>query len=310
MPRRGGMTLMEVLVAIFVMGIGLLSVLAMFPMGSLTMWRAIKDDRAGHAAANAKAIGTAMNVRFDPNVQSNFINPNVGSFADAPLDGPSYPVFADPVGYLSSSVGYQGWVGGTGNTTICRSSLSFTATAVNMLKFCTLPDDITFGPNGQPSLASGGIERTGAVSFAWMLQRPKAGIPSACNMTVVVFNQRSLSTGVRTSAKEVAYPNCVFDPAQPNLLTLTWGAGRPIPLVKEGGYVLDATPSFVGSPAKVGPGFATFYRVATVGDFGSSSVQIELGKPMQGTNTLRTIVIMDGVTEVLDCGLGWKAGSN
>ena len=161
---------------------------------------------------------------------------------------------------------------------------------------------------GKPSLASGGIERAASVSYAWMLQRPKAGNPSACNMTVVVFNQRALSTGLGSSSKEVAYPNCVFDPTQPTLLTLTWGGGRPIPQVMEGGFVLDTTPNFIGSPAKVSPGFATFYRVATVGDFGSSSVQIELTNPMQGTNTLRTIVIMDGVTEVVDCGLGWKDG--
>src|SRR5271155_4256186 len=127
MARRNGMTLMEVLIAIFVMGIGLLAILAMFPMGALTMQRAIRDDRGGHAASNAKALATSMNVRFDPNLQGLFTS---GSLGNAPLDGPSYPVFADPLGYLSYSTGYQSWVGGSGNTTIRRSSLSFASTPI------------------------------------------------------------------------------------------------------------------------------------------------------------------------------------
>src|SRR5579862_7466045 len=96
MNRRSGMTLMEVLIAIFVMGIGLLAVMAMFPLGASSMARAIKDDRAGHAAANAKALAIALNVRFDSYVTSQF---NTAY----PLDGPSNPVLVDPLGYMSYS---------------------------------------------------------------------------------------------------------------------------------------------------------------------------------------------------------------
>ena len=42
---RPGTTLVEVLVAIFVMGIGCLAILAMFPLGAMNMARSIKDDR-------------------------------------------------------------------------------------------------------------------------------------------------------------------------------------------------------------------------------------------------------------------------
>ena len=38
------------------MGIGLLAVLTLFPLGALQMAQAIKDDRAGQAAANAIAL--------------------------------------------------------------------------------------------------------------------------------------------------------------------------------------------------------------------------------------------------------------
>jgi hypothetical protein len=51
-----GISLAEVLVAIFVMGIGLLALLALFPLGALTMAEAIKDDRAGAIAGEAMAF--------------------------------------------------------------------------------------------------------------------------------------------------------------------------------------------------------------------------------------------------------------
>ena len=60
MKRRSAATLVEVLVAIFVTAIGLLALLALFPLGALTMAQAIKDDRTAHAAGNAAAVGESL----------------------------------------------------------------------------------------------------------------------------------------------------------------------------------------------------------------------------------------------------------
>lgn len=60
MRHRSAATLVEVLVAIFVTAIGLLALLALFPLGALTMAQAIKDDRTAHAAANARAIAATL----------------------------------------------------------------------------------------------------------------------------------------------------------------------------------------------------------------------------------------------------------
>jgi hypothetical protein len=60
---RSGATLVEVLVAIFVMGIGLLTLMALFPLGILSMAQAIKDDRCGHAAADALGCDQAWDFR-------------------------------------------------------------------------------------------------------------------------------------------------------------------------------------------------------------------------------------------------------
>lgn len=76
MNRRWGTTLVEVLMALFIMGIGLMALLTLFPMGALQMAQALKDQRAAEEAASAigslrvswkrsyEASTTA--VKFDP----------------------------------------------------------------------------------------------------------------------------------------------------------------------------------------------------------------------------------------------------
>ncbi len=54
--RRSGVTLLEVLVAIFVMAIGLLALLTLFPLGAMQMAQAIKDDRCAQQATQADAL--------------------------------------------------------------------------------------------------------------------------------------------------------------------------------------------------------------------------------------------------------------
>jgi prepilin-type N-terminal cleavage/methylation domain-containing protein len=50
---EAGVTLIEVLAAIMVMAIGLLALLTLFPLGVLSMARAIRDDRTAALAAHA-----------------------------------------------------------------------------------------------------------------------------------------------------------------------------------------------------------------------------------------------------------------
>jgi hypothetical protein len=333
MHCRNGTTLVEVLVAIFVMGIGCLAILALFPLAALTMARGIKDDRVGHSAANAKAIAVAHNIRFDGNVNAYFDNASGSTTTstahdNATFDGPSWPVYADPIGFTSYTIGNdRDWVA-TKTDGIRRRPLSFAAASPTTLKWCSLLDDITFLPNGQPSTSGGSVERAGSYSWAWLLRRPRAGIKSVCELTVVVYEQRALSTTVKLGAKEQAYAVTV-NATQPNVITLSWNpaAGQVQPQVREGGWILDAT----AGPPKPNPnpklpplftpGNAAFYRVVSVGDINvgatSSSIDVELAapmrdlfSPMQGPALNRTVVVMDGVAEVIDCGTGWRSWSN
>jgi hypothetical protein len=54
--RRPGLTLTEVLVAMFVMALGLISLLTLFPLGALQIGSALRDDRCAQTALQADAF--------------------------------------------------------------------------------------------------------------------------------------------------------------------------------------------------------------------------------------------------------------
>jgi hypothetical protein len=53
---RTAVTLTEVLIAIFLMGIGLMAIMSLFPLGAAQMAQALQDERAAEAATNAAAF--------------------------------------------------------------------------------------------------------------------------------------------------------------------------------------------------------------------------------------------------------------
>src|SRR5437899_5792066 len=95
--KRRGVTLTEVLVAIFVTGLGLLSLMTLFPLGALNMAQAIKDDRTAHCAANASSYIRAW---WRTQVQNGQTDPWA--------TGPSQPVYVDPFGFARTGPGTLG----------------------------------------------------------------------------------------------------------------------------------------------------------------------------------------------------------
>jgi prepilin-type N-terminal cleavage/methylation domain-containing protein len=137
---RRGVSLIEVLVAIFVMGLGMIALLTLFPVGAISMAQAIQYDRAtlcaGNAAAAESIWGNAVpplqtGIRFDSQVYINYTDPsetgNAAGFPQIPLVGNAgYPVFVDPWGVQSysplfttppPSPGPAYWVGGMDGVT-------------------------------------------------------------------------------------------------------------------------------------------------------------------------------------------------
>src|SRR5262249_55516865 len=117
---------------IFVTGVGLLALLALFPLGALTMAEAIRSDRSALASGNATAAAEIHAVRQSPWLWDSppnpvaapdpFINPNLpgvsGALPSAHADLRGSPVFVDPVGFQAYNglTGVQGppyaWLGG------------------------------------------------------------------------------------------------------------------------------------------------------------------------------------------------------
>ncbi len=178
--RRSGATLLEVLVAIFVMGIGLLALLTLFPLGALRMYKAIQDQRAFEVGIRAESAGVIMGVRTDgyaagtdpqyPKITDPFQNPDPTLIAggnqiwqNAATDGPSYPVLMDPIGWYTATLGSnsQKYVGASGLPNpasgpwygIARRRVQFAQARADVLQWFTSPDDVDW--QGSPPGTAG-----------------------------------------------------------------------------------------------------------------------------------------------------------
>jgi type II secretory pathway pseudopilin PulG len=319
MPRRPGATLLEVLVAIFVMAIGLIALLTLFPIGALRMAQAIQDEQSAQAAGNAQAVSVMKNLRNEPGLQNpsdGFKNPTPGGpLLDADPQGPSYPVFIDPVGWRTANgLGAQTIV--AGSSAVTRRTVSFVNTNFDANQWFTLPDDIDFenaatGPTnataGTPRwLLPGGpaFIRDLRYSYAYLCQRPRYSDKSVVDTAIVVYNKRPLSQAGGISLPEYAYVNSAFNIAN-NTVTIDYSKGGvPPPPLRSGDWILDATP-IQNAAANTGTAHGYFYRVVGITDnTAAQNMVVEVGTPLRGfaASQVGTVIVLDGVTEVFEKG--------
>src|SRR5262249_22084043 len=214
MPRRPAITLVEVLVAIFVMGIGMLAVLTLFPLGALTMAQAIRDNRAGHIGATAASMLDSYFLlqpdgTYAPPAKDFYLNQLYAEPPGAPPadpNGPSYPVFLDPLG-LRRLPGSNNNVAGLPQVPRGIPWSLAAAPLGGIYNWFSLLDDMNFTEDGVPDTSTGEIERDGRFTWAYMLRRPKTSDPSVVEVSVIVFNRRSLATVAETDY------GANFDPA-------------------------------------------------------------------------------------------------
>ncbi len=329
MTCRRGATLLEVLVAIFVMGIGLITLLTLFPLGALSMARAIQDDRCSQAGWNAASLALLKNIRRDPTAIGTpdvFIDPAPGNVPPVPPAdpyGPSYPVLIDPTGYRTAAgLPSQNWVAGVTGL-VPRRQVGFVNSSGNpnreALTWFTLLDDLNFSndPLAVAPAVSGGIpkyilgpvppnppiiERANNYSWAYLCQRPRSADPSIVDLAVVVYKNRPLGLNGNLSLNEYAYP-AMFDTTQ-NVVTLDYSANTPPP-VRPGDWILDSSPITTGG---FGTAHGFFYQVVGVNELAGSKVALEVQQPLRGfpANSISTgtVVVLDGVAAVFEKGLG------
>jgi len=287
MIHRTGISLIEVLVAIFITAVGMLALLTLFPLGALRMSDAIKDGRCAQAGANATASALAMNLRNDTNVLNAFTSAS-GSLASAtvngqPYQGPSYPVYVDPLGKASGTT--------LGQPQIQRVSPGYASSINSAYQWFSILDDITFGPNGMAAPGST-LTRTNRYSWAYMLQRPNYAVPSVVTMSVVVYSSRGSSGSTET-------PYSGLTLTQGSKIVTNFPAGAQI---RRGSWLLDATVTSSSGPDPHG----NFYRVVDITSTSSGSVTVELQTPLRQGSSSGTMIAMDAVAEVFDKGTGWR----
>jgi hypothetical protein len=275
MTRRPAVTLMEVLIAMFIMAIGMMALLALFPVGAVSMAQALKDDRCAYASSMAENVAIVNNVRYgDANVTVALTN--------SPL------VYVDPYGVI------LGPLGGI----IPRVSPSFITNAGNGApqltdRWFSLPDDIGFNASGTPDTSNTGgiIDRGRRYTWAYLLRQPALSpqFPSAMKavqLFAVVYSGRPVNS-LATTPSEWPFVATVFLPN-----------GLQLPAVgttaKRGGWILDTT-------------FGNFYRVTNIVESGGvTTLETQQNLQVLPNQTTMNIVIMDYVAEVFDKGYGWQ----
>lgn len=319
--RRPGVTLIEVLVAIFVASIGLLALMALFPVGALSMRQALKDGRCAQTAANAFALFKAMNigqnitsVTTDP-FNDAVSGPGLGSRPATGASGIGYPVYIDPLGAniklvsTNPSACLPVYPAGT-YPFILRSGVKFPnigqISSIGLfLKWFSLLDDIEFDPTAMGQPGSAGVMRDPRYTFAYMVRRPYAGNPNCLDVTIVVYAGRSISPTMG-STEEVACNRAQFIAGSTTVTVPYDGPGELRPGIKPGGWILDATmpqilPGGQLDTSVVPQGY--FYRVVDVID-GGTSLTLELQSPARQTAgpAQGMLIYLDNVAEVFEKG--------
>lgn len=286
---RSGITLLEVLTAIFIMGIGMMALLTLFPAGALSMARAVRDDRAAAIAANAAAIAAAFDLRNDSEVKTAFDDASRASYMpdySKAVGASSNPVFVDPLAPRDLSVPpppEPNRVDPTGPQPVQRIYPSFATTLQRQLRYFTLQDEITFDTLGNPK---GGIPyRPGTYSFAYMLRRPINSLADVVNMSVLIYSMR-VTDYVDGETSWLAN-------GTQQLTTLTVSGA---PDIRRRSWVFDIS----ADSNRIING--DFYRVENVTDMGGA-VQLELDRPLR-LNCSRIVHFRDLIA-VIDRGSSW-----
>jgi prepilin-type N-terminal cleavage/methylation domain-containing protein len=276
MKVRAGVTLIEVLVAIFIMAIGLLALLTLFPLGALSMAQAIKDQRVSEGGQQANAFANALNIRSQ------------AGFTSSSTTGPSSPVFIDPWG---KRIGMPGTVGGVAGG-VSRIELPLTSTPPNSLantmRYYGLQDELTFADNGTlPDPTSGGIQRDPKTTWAYWLRCPNSSNPNVVEMSIVVYFGRNLQLG----SAEIPVTNILYTAGTPNSVGVPSNTD-----IRRGMWIVDVT---TGTNSKAIRG--QWYRVVDTVD-AVGGIQLDL-QP-QPAVAMQNLIIMEDVAEVFYKGTG------
>ena len=299
--RRPGLSLTEVLVALFVMALGIISLMTLFPLGAVQMGQALRDDRSGQTASQADGVTRIWwqtQVVEGPGTEPAFLaldNPGGGLFPK-PLDNnPSYPVFVDPIGWQARPVGNRDWIGSTAGN-LPRRSISTLGTNFQLtVRACSMMDDITFDQAGAPDTLSGsagGVVREGAFNWCAVVQRPNNANRYVADFKVLVFHTKGLYgghvPGTNSTGAEVIITGAQLASANAGGTQVALNVPIANLPIRSGSWIMD------GSNATV----ANFYRIQSITELTPTATILELDTPLKSNVT--QLYIIRGLADVFD----------
>ena len=295
--RRAGLSLMEALVALFIMAIGMISLLTLFPLGAIQMGRALRDDRCAQCAWQADGVVRTwwqVEVVDRPGTETGPYFPQLNTTATT---GPGKVVAIDPIGIDS---GNATAINGVPRTT---SRMLQGQPIGTILRSCSLTDDLFFDDRAIPDNQStvGVNAKTGLKNIArqgrynWMawIQRPVNDNKHVANLKVLVFDGRVPGVNQSTSGGERVITlgpgnDTVIGLTQVKIPILLSNAG--FPPIGKGGWIIDTG----GDGSRM-----DFYRVQSLTEDTANGVTfLELDTPWKNSTT--SIVILRGLAEVFD----------
>lgn len=325
---RPGLTLLEVLAAIFIMGVGLLALFTLFPLGALSMARAVRDDRATAIAANASALAAIVDLRNDldvvlaltatPILDQTLPIQNPARFASPPDPlGQGYPVLVDPkyVNLGAGNLGYtQGVTPGIQRIAPAYVKKNGAIDTTRVARWFTFLDEITFVKTGAPkvdtTVTPSYLERPGTYTCTYLVRRPKMNVPDLVEMSVLIYANRAseLAEGETTFLNVNTTPPPtlkVLGTAGTNTITFDYATK---PNIRKGWWILDVTYNgtipTTNPPAGYGSVNAHPYRVESVQDTGANQITLEVDPPLKAN--VNTFVLLENVIAVVDRSTTWK----
>lgn len=295
---RPGLTLTEALVSLFVMALGLLSLLTLFPLGAFQIGQALKDDRCAQTAVQADGFlrsywqtNVIDGAVEEPNIIKAMYNPGtigpitaatMPPIATAAFDGePSYPVFVDPLGWAARGAipAEQAWLARSNATAAAATTIvprRNLAVAVDPLRTCCLADDLSFGENGAPGAT---VDWQARYNWSAVVQLPRLGNRKVANLTVLVFDGRPPLQGVTQTELLVTTAGTVTPgpgPGATTSVTITLPAGYDgtTNYVRKGGWIMDGT---IAGATRL----ANFYRIAGVTPGAPGTFTLDLETPIK-----------------------------
>lgn len=284
--RRAAFSLVEVLVALFIVSAGLIALLSLFPLGAVQMGYAMRADRSGQCAIQADGklrILWRQRVVENPTPADPFytLMDDPDGAGGVPAIGAterraSYPVLLDPVGYYSYTGLKQ--TSAAGGNAFPRRPHPLAIGLAPSMRTAMLADDMEFAPDGTPAdrdgfavAASGqSLFRQGRYTWAVVLQRPDNSNRTTASLKVLVFDRRA--PGVNPPDNEQVYTRNVTVGDTQVVFT---GVSNDTLGLRAGMWIMDGT----GPGTTPGIRNANFYQVKSVAEVGGDVV-VELQTPI------------------------------